>query len=68
MRHVDLVGVRHRLVLLLLAAVALAACSDSSPAELAVTVDAAGDPRQERAMQIADRYAPDGTFTAVDER
>lgn len=52
------------------AAVGLAACGGGSSSAggddgtvLAVTVDAAGDERQERAMDIADRYAPQGTFT-----
>lgn len=30
---------------------------------MAVTVDTAGDERQRRAMDIADRYAPEGNFT-----
>lgn len=58
------------LVAVMTAAVGLAACAGGSGTAdghdgtvLAVTVDAAGDEQQERAMDIADRYAPDGTFT-----
>lgn len=36
-------------------------------AVLAVTVDAAGDEQQRRAMDIADRYAPQGTFSLEQE-
>lgn len=36
-------------------------------AQLAVTVDAAGDEQQSRAMDIADRYAPGGVFTLEQE-
>lgn len=36
-------------------------------AVLAVTVDAAGDEQQRRAMDIADRYAPQGSFSLEQE-
>ena len=35
--------------------------------EVRVTVDSAGDTQQERARDIARRYAPDGTFTLEQE-
>ena len=40
---------------------------DVEVAVLAVTVDAAGDDRQRRAMDIADRYAPEGSFSLEQE-